>query len=129
MFPGPGLPLQKDVPLVTPSPAIANNPFREWPGGWPWRGWFNVDVYFGGSQMAAMGRLIAIGRALAADGSTTAAAAADKVAAALKLLLQRRLTLPCTFAPASGGGANPGSLCWDPVFKVVTTSRAQSVSH
>jgi hypothetical protein len=94
----------------------------------------NVDVYFGGSELHAMGQLIYIARALEATapaaGSSfgpTAATAAVNVTNALKQLLLKRLQLPCTFA-VPGGGTNPGSLCYDNVFKLVTTARAQSVS-
>jgi hypothetical protein len=130
--------LQADLPLVLPPPTLpASNIFADWPSGpraWPWKGMQNVDVYFGGSELHAMGQLIYIARALEATspaaGSTfgpTAAAAAVNVTSALKQLLLKRLQLPCTFA-VPGGGANPGSLCYDNVFKLVTTARAQSVS-
>lgn len=62
----------------------------------------------------------------AAAGSSfglTAAAAAANVTNALGSLLQRKLTLPCT-----QDGANPGALCYDGVFKMVTTTRALRVS-
>ena len=127
--------LQKDVLLVTPPPAVAKEPFRDWPFGnssWPWKGKFNLDPYYGGSGLAAMARLIYIGRSLAKEGSTTAGAAADKVAGALKLLLQKRLASKCAFQAGfyEGGplDGRPGTLCYDSVFKLVTTSRAQGVS-
>jgi hypothetical protein len=94
----------------------------------------NADVYFGGSELQAMAQLIYIARALQETAPTAgssfglaAASAAANVTTALKQLLLRRLQLPCTFA-VPGGGANPGSLCYDNVFKLVTTARAQSVS-
>lgn len=129
---------QADLPLVLPPPSLpASNIFADWPSGarsWPWKGMQNVDAYFGGSELHAMGHLIYIARALEATapaaGSTfgpTAAAAAVNVTNALKQLLLKRLQLPCTFA-VPGGGANPGSLCYDNLFKLVTTARAQSVS-
>lgn len=116
--------LLADVPLVLP-PA-SGNPFASWPGGWPWKGLMNLDAYFGGSEMQAMARLIHIAKALEetapAAGSNfgpSAAAAAASVTNALRLLLQRKLTLPCT-----ADGANPGALCYDNVLKTVTTVRA-----
>lgn len=130
--------LLADLPLVLPPPSLpASNIFADWPSGarsWPWKGMQNVDAYFGGSELHAMGHLIYIARALEATapaaGSTfgpTAAAAAVNVTNALKQLLLKRLQLPCTFA-VPGGGANPGSLCYDNVFKLVTTARAQSAT-
>ena len=90
----------------------------------------NLDAYFGGSEMQAMARIIYIAQALAetsaAAGSSfglQATAAAANVTNALGMLLQRKLTLPCTST-----ASQPGALCYDPVFKVVTTARALAVS-
>jgi hypothetical protein len=124
---------QADLPLVLPSPALGANIFADWPRlnvnrSWPWTGQFNEDPYFGGAELQAMAQLIYIARALQATapaaGSTfgpTASAAAVNVTSALRQLLQRRLTLPCR-------PTNPGSLCYDSVFRLVTTARAQGVS-
>lgn len=88
----------------------------------------NLDAYFGGSEMQAMARMIYIAQALA-DTSTAAssfglqaAAAAANVTNALGMLLQRKLTLPCT-----GTASNPGALCYDGTFKLITTARALAV--
>jgi hypothetical protein len=85
--------------------------------------------------MAAMARIIYIARALektaAAAGSTfgpQAASAATRVTDALKQLLLKKLSLPCTYNVPSGA-PNYGAMCYDTVFKLVTTSRAQSVSN
>lgn len=56
-----------------------------------------------------------------------ASAAASRVTDALKQLLLHRLSLPCD-SEAENGGANPGALCYDDVFKLVTTARALIVS-
>jgi len=122
--------LVNDLPLVLPPSTLpASNPFADWPMGaraWPWKGIMNLDAYFGGSEMQAMARMIYIAKALeatsAAAGSSfglTAAAAAANVTNALGMLLQRKLTLPCTAA-----ATDPGALCYDSIFKVVTTARA-----
>lgn len=143
----------------------------------------NQDVYFGGSEMQAMARLIHIAKVktminlvvsalsmhdkkaaarqhftsplhtsscdcnislpirhvvvvptaqaleatAAAQGSSLgpsfAAAAAANVTNALRLLLEHKLTLPCTEE-----GPNAGALCYDSAFKTIATARALRVS-
>lgn len=89
----------------------------------------NLDPYFGGAEMQAMARIIYIAKALEATSTAagssfglTAAAAAANVTNALGLLLQRKLTLPCT-----ADAREPGALCYDGTFKVITTARALNV--
>eukprot|EP00775_Hariotina_reticulata_P009166 gene9166-9333_t len=129
--------LLADLPLMLPPASLGSNIFADWPFGprsWPWRGSFNVDAYFGGSEMAAMARIIYIARALEktaiAAGSTfgpQAAVAATRVTDALKQLLLKKLSLPCTYNVPSGA-PNYGAMCYDTIFKLVTTSRAQSAN-
>lgn len=54
--------------------------------------------------------------------SLTASAAAANVTNALGLLLQHKLSLRC-----EAGGADPGALCYDGAFKMITTARALNV--
>lgn len=71
--------------------------------------------------------LQALAQTSAASGSgfgRTAAAAAANVTNALGLVLKHRLSLRCT-----PDAANPGALCYDGVFGMVTTARALQVSR
>jgi hypothetical protein len=52
----------------------------------------------------------------------TASAAAANITNALGLLLQHKLSLRC-----DAGGTIPGALCYDGVFKMITTARALNV--
>lgn len=56
--------------------------------------------------------------------SLTAAAAAANITNALGLLLQHKLSLHCDTS-----GTNPGALCYDGAFKMITTARALTVSE